>query len=94
MKHQLKDYHISESCIPICCDNKTYICLSKNRILHSRAKQIQIKRHFIRDYVEKGILDIKFANTDYQWANILTKPLTEDKFIYIKKNLNMHFIKD
>jgi len=93
-KDQLKDYHISESCIPICCDNTTSICLSKNLILHSRAKHIEIKHHFIRDYVEKGILDIKFVNTDYQWPNILTKSLTKNIFNFIKKNLNMHFIKD
>jgi len=40
------------------CDNTTVICLSKNPILHSRAKRIEIKHHFIRDYVQKGILDI------------------------------------
>ena len=58
MKHQLEDYQITENCIPIYCDNTTAICLSKNPILHSRAKQIEIKHHFIRDYVQKGILDI------------------------------------
>jgi len=58
MKHQLEDYQITKSCIPIYCDNTTAICWSKKTILHSRAKHIEIKHHFIRDYVQKGVLDI------------------------------------
>ena len=62
MKHQLEDYQITENCIPIYCDNTAAICLSKNPILHSRAKHIEIKHHFIKDYVQKGILDIQFVD--------------------------------
>jgi len=91
MKHQLEDYQITENCIPIYCDNTAAICLSKNPILHSRAKHIEIKHHFIRDYVQKGILDIQFIDTDHQWADIFTKLLTVERFNFIKKNLNMHF---
>jgi len=94
MKHQLEDYQITESCIPIYCDNTTVICLSKNSILHSRAKHIEIKHHFIRDYVQKGVLDIQFIDTDHQWADIFTKPLTIERFNFIKKNLNMHFVSE
>jgi len=50
-KHQLEDYQINANSIPIFCDNTVVICLSKNPILHSRAKHIEIKHHFIRDYV-------------------------------------------
>jgi len=51
MKHQLEDYQITKNCIPIYCDNTADICLSMNPILHSKAKHIEIKHHFIRDYV-------------------------------------------
>ena len=94
MKHQLEDYQITENCIPIYCDNTAAICLSKNPILHSRAKHIEIKHHFIRDYVQKGVLDIQFIDTDHQWADIFTKPLTVERFNFIKKNLNMHFVSE
>jgi len=46
MKLQLEDYQITENCIPIYCDDTCVICLSKNPILHSRAKHIEIKHHF------------------------------------------------
>ena len=91
MKNQLDDIHIHEGNIPIFCDNTAAICLSKNPILHSRAKHIEIKHHFIRDYVQKGILTLKFTDTDHQWVDIFTKPLAEDRFQFILKILNMEF---
>jgi hypothetical protein len=94
MKHQLEDYQINANCIPIYCDNTAAICFSKNPILHSSAKHIEIKHHFFRDYVQKGILDIQFIYTEHPWADIFTKPLTVERFDFIKKNLNMHFVSD
>ena len=60
----------------------------KNPILHSKAKHIEIKHHFIRDYIQRGILSLNFVDTDHQWADIFTKPLSEDKFKFILKNLS------
>jgi len=70
------------------------ICLSKNPILHSRAKHIEIKHHFLRDYVQRGILDIQFIDTEHQWADIFSKSLTVERFDFIKKNLNIYFVSD
>jgi len=92
MKHQLEDYQINPNSILIFCDNTAAIYLSNNPILHSRAKHIEIKHHFIRDYVQKGILDIQFIDTEHQWDDIFTKPLIVERFDFIKKNLNMHFV--
>jgi len=65
MKHQLEDYQINANSIPIYCDNTALICLSKNPIIHSRAKHTEIKYHFIKDFVQKGILDIQFIDTEH-----------------------------
>ena len=45
-------------------------------------------------YVQKGVLDIQFIDTEHQWADIFTKPLTMEIFDFIKKILNMHFVSD
>ncbi|KAK2435811.1 putative mitochondrial protein [Trifolium repens] len=94
MKYQLEDYNIAERSIPLYCDNTAAIHLSKNPILHSRAKHIEIKHHFIRDHVQKGTIDIQFIDTEHQWADIFTKPLAIERFDFIKKNLNMHYISE
>ena len=89
MKSQPEHYHLYECKIPIFCGSTSAICLSKNPILHSKAKHIEIKHHFIRDYIHKGILNLNFVDTDHQWADIFTKPLSEDRFKFILKNISM-----
>jgi len=68
--------------------------LSNNPIPHSRAKHIEMKHHFIRDHVQKGVLDIQFIDTDHQWVDIFTKPLREEIFDFIKNSMDMHFISE
>ena len=89
MKTQLEDFNLYESKIPIFCDNTSAICISKNPILHSKSKHIEIKYHFIRDYIQKGILNLNFVKIDHQWADIFTKPLSKDRFKFILKNICM-----
>ena len=91
MKSQLEDYHLYESNIPIFYDNAHAICLSKNPILHSKAKHIEIKHYFIRNYIQKGVLTLNFVDTDHQWADIFTKPISEDRFKFLLKNISMEF---
>lgn len=94
MKYQLEDYQIYGNNIPIFYDNTVVICLTKNPIQHSKTKHIEIKHHFIRDYVLKGVIDIQFIDTCHQWADIFTKPLAIERFDFIKKNLNTVFIEE
>lgn len=80
MKTQLEDFQTHESNIHILYDNTSTICLSKNPIMHSRAKHIVINHHFIRDCVQKGILNLKLIDTKHQWDDIFVKPLLEIGF--------------
>ncbi|GJX82733.1 hypothetical protein Tco_0332214 [Tanacetum coccineum] len=59
MKQALIDYGISLDDIPIMCDNKGAIDLSKNPVQHSRTKHIEIHHHFLRDNVQKENISIK-----------------------------------
>ena len=38
---------------------------------------------------KKSVFDIKFVDTDHQWVDVFTKPLSEDHFVYIREYLNM-----
>ncbi|GKA90835.1 retrovirus-related pol polyprotein from transposon TNT 1-94 [Tanacetum coccineum] len=51
MKQALIDYGIRLDDVPIMCDNKGAIDLSKNPVQHSRTKHIEIRHHFLRDNV-------------------------------------------
>nr|GEV05856.1 hypothetical protein [Tanacetum cinerariifolium] len=51
IKQALVDYGVRLDDIPIMCDNKRAIDLSKNPVQHSRTKHIEIHHHFLRDNV-------------------------------------------
>ncbi len=89
MKQQLEDFKISFQNTPIFCDNTSAICLTRNPILHSRTKHIEIRHHFLRDHVQKGDVRLEFISTDLQLADIFTKPLPEDRFTFICRELGM-----
>eukprot|EP00253_Pinus_taeda_P034361 PITA_34361 len=65
----------------IYCDNKSCIKLTENAIFHDRAKHIEIKYHFIRDYVQKGVVKLEYISTNEQVANIFTKALPRGKHV-------------
>jgi hypothetical protein len=61
-------------------DNKSAISLIKNPVHHDRSKHIETKYHAIRDYVQKGQIEVKFIRTNEQLGDVLTKPLCKTKF--------------
>ena len=57
------------------CDNQSCIRISKNPVFHDRSKHIEIIYHFIRDYVQRGVVELQYISTNEQVADILTKSL-------------------
>nr|GEZ37590.1 hypothetical protein [Tanacetum cinerariifolium] len=53
------------------------------RFLQSRSKHIDIHYHFIREQVERGVVELYFVTTDYQLADIFTKALPRQRFEFI-----------
>ncbi|GJX82480.1 retrovirus-related pol polyprotein from transposon TNT 1-94 [Tanacetum coccineum] len=56
---------------------------------HSRSKHIDIQHHFIREQVEKGVVELYFVTTDYQLADIFTKALPKERFEFLLPRLGM-----
>ena len=74
--------------IEVKVDNVGAIYLSNNFSLSQRTKHIDIRRHFVREYVEDGILKIVFVPTEDNEADINTKNTGEEIYIrHVKKNL-------
>ncbi|GJV26433.1 retrovirus-related pol polyprotein from transposon TNT 1-94 [Tanacetum coccineum] len=80
MKSQLTDYDIIYEKVPIFCDNTSAIAILNNPVMYSRTKHIDIRYHFIIDHVLKEDIELHFIPTQYQLADIFTKPLDEPTF--------------
>ncbi|GJX39392.1 retrovirus-related pol polyprotein from transposon TNT 1-94 [Tanacetum coccineum] len=89
MKQALIDYDVRLDDVPIMCDNKGAIDLSKNPVQHSRTKHIEIRHHFLRDNVQKGHISIEKVSSVDNIADILTKPLKRELFNYLRLGLGM-----
>jgi hypothetical protein len=85
----LLDYGVKFKEISLLCDNESAIKIANNLVQHSRTKHIDIRHHFLRDHVSKGDIKIDGVSTDYQLADIFTKPLDESRFCKLRNELNV-----
>nr|GEV12530.1 copia protein [Tanacetum cinerariifolium]GEV26821.1 copia protein [Tanacetum cinerariifolium] len=65
------------------------IDLSKNPVQHSRTKHIEIRHHFLRDYVQQGNISIEKVASEDNIADIFTRPLKREVFNYLRLGLGM-----
>ncbi|KAH9655560.1 Integrase catalytic domain-containing protein [Citrus sinensis] len=62
------------------CDSLSAIQLSKNPKYHERTKHIDVRMHFIRDEISKGVVNVVKVPSEVNPANMLTKPLPSVRF--------------
>ncbi|GKE83965.1 hypothetical protein Tco_1557707 [Tanacetum coccineum] len=83
MKQALVEYGIKLDDILVLCDNKGAIDLSKNPVLHSHTKHIEIRHHFLRDNVKKGNISIEKVSSEDNIADILTNLSKENPLTFL-----------
>nr|GFA35092.1 hypothetical protein [Tanacetum cinerariifolium] len=86
-KQDYYGFHLDK--IPMYCDSKATIAISCNPVQHSHTKHIDVRYHFIKEKVEKGIVELFFVGTEYQLADLFTKALPEERFKYLVRRLGM-----
>lgn len=75
--------------VPLYSDNQSAIRLAKNPEFHQRTKHIDIKYHFIREQVEKGVISLEFVGTENQLADLFTKPLEMVRFQDLRQRIGV-----
>ncbi|GJR38413.1 hypothetical protein Tco_1214097 [Tanacetum coccineum] len=63
------------------------------QFLGDKSKHIDIRHHFFREQVEKGVVELYFVRTEYQLADIFTKTLPRERFEFILLRLGMKSMK-
>lgn len=61
-------------------DNIGAVYLSKNATTGSRTKHIDTRYHFVREYIEDGIVKVQFVRSEENHADIFTKNLNTEAF--------------
>lgn len=71
------------------CNNLSVISLAANPKFHARTKHIEVDVYFVRDKVVTKQLAIQYVPSSYQVVNILSKPLSTSRFLFLCDKLNL-----
>lgn len=75
-------------------DNRSAIALTRNPVFHGRSKHIHTRYHFIRECVEKGLMEVEHVPGNEQKADILTKALGRLKYKGMRELIGVHDVED
>ena len=73
----------------IYCDNQSCIKLTENSVFHDRSKHIEIRYHFIRDYVQWGAVKLEYISIDEHIVDILTESLSRGKHVFFRDKMGV-----
>jgi hypothetical protein len=71
---------VDSEAVTIKVDNVSAINLAKNPISHGRSKHIELRYHYLRDQVAKGLIRLEHCRSEVQIADILTKSVQVEVF--------------
>jgi hypothetical protein len=66
-------------------DNASCIVLAHSESTKMRTKHIALKWHHFKDQIRQGFIKVVKIDTNYNWADILTKPLGRQKHEALRK---------
>ena len=83
-----------EEAVTVFCDSSSTIKLSKNPVMHGRAKHIDVRFHFLRELTKDGNVELVHCSSEDQLADVMTKPLKLEQFLKLRKYLGVCLIID
>lgn len=79
-----KFFGYTDETIEIFTDSQACMNNIKNQKFSNRTKHIDVKYHFVKDYFNQKLIELKFVPTELNVADLLTKPLGTNRI----QNLN------
>ena len=90
LKKVLCDLHMQQNHMTeIFIDNQAAIAISKDPVCHGKAKHFNIKLYFLREMQQNGEVILVYCKSEYQLADLLTKPLPVSKFELLRQKIGV-----
>ncbi|CAA0842075.1 cysteine-rich RLK (RECEPTOR-like protein kinase) 8 [Striga hermonthica] len=88
LKGLLCEIDLLEKDVIVFSDSQSGIQLCKNPVFHDRTKHIDVRFHFIRDIVSKGLINLEKIASEFNPADMGTKCLPVEKFRSCMRTFN------
>ncbi|KAL0401507.1 UNVERIFIED_CONTAM: Retrovirus-related Pol polyprotein from transposon TNT 1-94 [Sesamum latifolium] len=75
-----KELGVEQGGVQLHCDSQSAIYLANNQVYHARTKHIDVRYHKIKELIASGEIKLQKVHTSENATDMLTKPLTVDKF--------------
>ena len=82
IRRLLEELGHNQQTITVYCDSQSALHIARNPAFHSRTKHIGVQYHFVREVVEDGSVDLQKIHTKENLADVMTKAINADKFIW------------
>ncbi|KAI3825339.1 hypothetical protein L1987_06821 [Smallanthus sonchifolius] len=92
IQQQLRDYGLNFTGTPMFIDNNATMSITNNPVKHSKTKHIEIRYHFIRDCVEKRLIELIKVHTEDNFADLFTKAFDHTRFEFLIKMIDNSWI--
>jgi hypothetical protein len=83
----MRDFGVRFDRVPLMCDNTSVISVAKNLVFHKNMRLVKRRHYFLRDYVEKGDIDMRYIDTERLLADIFTKLIDSSRFADLRGKL-------
>jgi hypothetical protein len=85
----MSDFGVRFERVSLMCDNTSAISVAKNPVFHKKMRHVERRHHFLRDYVEKGDIEMRYIDTERQLTVIFTKPLDSSRFANLREEIGV-----
>jgi hypothetical protein len=85
----MRDFGVRFERVPLMCNNTSVISLAKKSSLHKKMRYVERRHHFLRDYVEKGDIEMRYIDTERQLVDIFTKLIDSSRFADLRGKIDV-----
>jgi hypothetical protein len=75
-------------------DNQSCLKIIEEEKFSNRSKHIDVRYHFVKDYVEKKVIKCTYCPTEKMIADLLTKPLSGHRIITLRSKCGLNYLNE